>query len=475
MKVGTPSAEPARERGSFLLPPLLLASAFAALYAATWSGRYVHDGEMLVAAFESGFRAHVHIAYLPLGEALLRVLSAFGPVAPERALEVLSVLAGAAAVGLCAALARKVTGRAGISLAAAGVGGLSAALWFQAGIVEDHGLSAATASAGALLAYAAPLRPAYSVPAATLVAMLGHLSCVLLAPAFLALGIAGAVARGRRVPLVEVAAALALTGAAVFGVRTLVGLVLGGHWREGFGPILGWLWRAVSGAAVRPTFLGRRLWEEFVLPWGLLALAPIALFGIRSRASLRTALLVAASAIPIVWLVSLHPSGRGRYTLILLPFAVLGLAWAVSRLSMPRRVLLPGLVLVQLCLSLPTRQEWAADPDRRWAESLRDRAPEAALILCDTRERRRRAEQALAGAGATLVPAEVFLGQGADGVEGHIEGFLRAGRRVYFDSDLFRPDSPWREYVLELEPRLALSPERGAPIVEVLAAPRGRR
>ncbi len=469
------SARPEGRGGRGLLPPFLLACAFASLYAATWSGCYFHDGEPLAAAFESGYRGHYHLTYLPAADAILRALSVFGSVTPETALEVLSVLSAAATVGLCAVLARRATGEAGVALLSAGVGGLTAALWFQAGIVEVHGFSAAAASAGALLAYSALLRPALSVPAATFVAMLGHLSCVLLAPAFLALGIAGAAARGRRVPLVECAAAAVLTGAAVFGARTLVGGTIGGHWREGFAPILGWLGRVVSEAPSEPGYLARRLWQEFVLGWGLLVLAPFALAGVRSGASLWRAALFAASALPIAWLVAVAPPGRGQYTVILLPFAVLGFAGVVSRLPLPRGILAPGLILLQLGLSYPTRSEWGADPDRRWAASLPERAPGATLLLCNSRERRRRAAQALAGTEATPVAADVFLGQGVDGVEGHIEGYLGAGRRVYLDSDLFRPDSPWRRFVLELESRLSLSPQQGGPVVEVLAAPGERR
>ncbi len=470
-----PSPGPGGRRGRGILPPLLVACAFAALYAATWSGRYFHDSEALVGRVESGFRAHYHLAFFPAGDAIFRVLSAFGPVTPERALEVLSVLSAAATVGLCAALARQATGKTGDALLSAGVGGLTAALWFQGGILEVHGFSAAAASTGALVAYAARLSPALSVPAATLVAMLGHLSCVLLAPAFLALGIAGAAARGRRVAPVEWAAAVGLTGAAVFGARMLLGLALGGHWRAGFAPIVGWLGRVIAEAPAAPGFLARRLWQEFVLGWGLLALSPLALAGLRSRASLPTAALLAASAVPIAWLVAVAPPGRGQYTVILLPFAVLGLAAVAARLPVPRGILAPGLLLLQLGLSYPTRAEWGADPDRRWAATLPERAPGAALILCNTRERRRRAAQALAGTEAALVPADVFNGQGVDGVEGHIEGYLESGRRVYLDSDLFRPDSPWRRFVLELEPRLSLSPQRRAPVVEVLGVLGERR
>lgn len=169
--------------------PLVLGLVALAVYLALPLERYFSDSFYLVDRVEVGAPPYYNVAYVPLGRLVDLALGSW--LGTERALEVLSALAAAGAVGLTVGIARSL-GLGGLAQVATGLLLLAApGCLFFAGVIEVHAVQLLGAALSLRLALAAGrARGAVAwllFVAAALVAMTTHLSHLLYLPGLLAL------------------------------------------------------------------------------------------------------------------------------------------------------------------------------------------------------------------------------------------------------------------------------------------------
>jgi len=412
--------------------PLWIASILGLLYAATWSGRYIHDGPILVEKLEEGAVLYIHVGYLLAANVLHRGLSLFGTVSPETTLAVLSVLSGACAFLFAALLAFEVVGDSRVACTAAGLAALSPVVWLHSGIVEIHVFSAAASSLAALLAYRSRPSAPLAATAAAGVALFGHLSSLFLVPGLLFLAFSKERPAGASPRIRSWLLASAGSAAAIAALWLFLWLVLGAQWaRPSFVSRL--VPRGVPPLLEHPSFLGLRMEEEFFPAWGLLPLfVPLALIHRPERTG-GVAASVLCAGVPVALLAALAPPYDGMYTLVLYPFLVLAAALPLARATRGRTAVVLVAVLVgQAALAIPERVRAGDDPDRAWAERVKGEVARPALILAEGPGRARLARR-VAGAealGLGPVPPET-VGLLVDSVSG-------PERTVYVDARLVR-------------------------------------
>jgi hypothetical protein len=366
--------------------PILCAIACGALYAATWSGRYVHDGAHFVQKLEEGVVLHIHLGYLLAAHALQRLLSPFGAIPAETTLCVLSVLSGAAAFLSTALLAQRVVGDSRVACAAAALAALSPVAWLHSSVVEVHIFSAAATSLAALLAYGSPRGPALGATAAVAAALFGHLSALFVIPSLLLLAFArrpSSEARAEpRLRAGAIAGSLAGALAGVVALWLLLWLAVGADWARPSS--LGLLVpRDVPWLLRDPRTLAVRVGQEFFPAWGVLpAFVPLALLH-RPRGTGGAAASVAAASASVAILAALAPPYDGMYTLILYPFLALAAALFLARATSGRAIPLLALLVGQVALAIPERIALAADVDRDWAERVSAGIERPALVFAD--------------------------------------------------------------------------------------------
>ncbi|MDF1800390.1 MAG: hypothetical protein P1V81_14525 [Planctomycetota bacterium] len=171
-------------RSSLLTAPLALGLIALAFYLALPLERYFSDSFYLVDRVEVGAPPYYNVAYVPLGRLVDLALGSW--LGTERALEVLSALAAAGAVGLTVGIARRL-GLGGLGQAATGLLLLGApGCLFFAGVIEVHAVQLFGAALSLRLALAAgDARGALAwllFATAALVAMTTHLSHLLWLP-----------------------------------------------------------------------------------------------------------------------------------------------------------------------------------------------------------------------------------------------------------------------------------------------------
>ena len=186
-------------RASALLP--LVAGLLAlGLYLGLPVERFFSDSPYLLHRVEVGAPPYYNVAYLPLGRLADLLLGSW--LGAERALLVLDAAAVALAVVVTGCLARRAGAGAAGTLAAAGLLALAPGALFFAGVIEVHAVQLAGASLAVGLALAAGDRPpgrAWTLVAlAGLVALVTHLSHVLLLPGLLVLARGRPAAEGER-------------------------------------------------------------------------------------------------------------------------------------------------------------------------------------------------------------------------------------------------------------------------------------
>ena len=163
------------------------------LYGATLQNWYYGDAPQLVNRFAQGIdqgrlEFWMHVLYMPAGYWVERVLPGYQPVL---ALKLLSVLAGAIALGGAFLLARffGVTRKSGLACVA--LLGVTPAFWFFATMIEVHALHAASVAVCACVTVYAPWKKPVLAVTLSCVAFplvfLSHRSGLLLGPAWVLL------------------------------------------------------------------------------------------------------------------------------------------------------------------------------------------------------------------------------------------------------------------------------------------------
>ncbi len=413
----------------------LLGAVFAVFFAATWNGRYIHDGPMFIRSLEEGHWLHVHAAYLPLAHVLRAVLGWLPGFDAERVLGVLAVLSGVAMVAFSADLCARITGNRVASLAAGALVGLAPVVWLASGMVEIHVFAGAGACAGAWLAYALPGRPAWRCALATTLAMAFHMTAVVMVPFFLVL----AFQRDKRDRNArQIALAVSVVGAVVFVLRFL-GEALPPK-VESLSAALPALFDPMLRLASNPGQLAGRVLEEYGKPWMLLALMPLA-----GLATDRRELRFLAVACFVVCLggalgLASYISLLGQYGLVLAPALALGAALALARPATAKlRWVLAGLCVAgQLALAVPEHRRHADDPSRAWAEAVAPHVEEPCIVFCQGLGRMRRFEHATGIRPFNFMPVGDAAGAnpGAAVIRA-VETAHEQGQRVYLDPEVF--------------------------------------
>lgn len=453
----------------WLAPAVCFSLAFV-LYGLTRRAGTFSDAVQLAERVREGPTPYYNALYLPLGWAFHAALAPLLAWDTWQALAWLSVASGALAVALCW---RMLEG-SGASLAAraawCGLFALAPAVWFFAASVEVHALQLACVTGATLLAARAREAPSARAPflvaAALLLALVGHLSTVLLAPALVLLALGRREGRGlalRALPwraLLGAAAAVAL-------VLVLVGVAFRsfGEGRKGPLEMLGFFWTFLR-ARVRESGLfpagevASYLRRELVAPAGLLSAALVLGLAPRDR---RLALATALAPYVLVL-----PQGgireNGAYYLSLLPIGVLAGARALAGWRGAGAVLALALVPQAVLGWRAAVADGGGEDARVWAVEVRRLCPEGSVLYTATLPRWHAASYVVPPFEAVdvwrvleMMPSSAWDLYAEVSVQEVRKG-LAAGKRVFADVDLFEgPDRP------ESVRRLAAAFERAFP------------
>ncbi|MEX1025009.1 MAG: hypothetical protein WD226_08020 [Planctomycetota bacterium] len=389
------------------------------LYATTWSGIYFHDAIMFLGLVDQGELLWFHLAYLPLCAGLTRVFELFGGNA-ESAMKWLSIVSGAGVVAGTFALVKGDTQRRDVALTVALAVLVAPSIWFGSTLVEIHVVAAFAVVLGVLVArrLAVPFGPA----AGTAIAMVGHLSTLLLAPAIFV----DASFRGRRPTWRALLVSGLMVVATVFTIRFLSELNANAPPAE-FGGLPAFL-RVSARELGRPDLFGQ-IWLQAISMWGLLL--PLACLGVRWRT-----LVSLASVLGVVYLDFIHAGMMfGQYTTIVVPFVALlagrALLGAHERWTRFGPWLIGGFLAAHLALSIPRALQVLDNEDERWAATLVGELPVPNRILASSRARRRVLQARGLAAHDFLHVPEHFEGPAA--FEAWLANLLSSRTRVFVD------------------------------------------
>jgi hypothetical protein len=290
--------------------------------------------------------------YWPLGYPLL-VAAGFALIGPTSLVgQLVSTLAGAAAVALTSMLTRELALQRGWSQSAARRAGLVAGLvtlacgqlwqWSTAFMADAAALCWATLAAWALVRYATGLRPRWLVVAAVglaLAIVTRWLYGLLALPfgAYWLLAVALPAQPAQRKTLVRHALAAALPAAALLAPQLLISMrfdrsLVAGHWLEGWSPLNAARREFVSldGVANYPLPVGLFYARALVSPRFLFPLfAPLLALGAAAvlwRRWWPAAALVGLWVVAILGLLAGFPYQNFRYVLAMLPPLAVGVA-----------------------------------------------------------------------------------------------------------------------------------------------------
>jgi hypothetical protein len=409
---------------------LALGLAFAAFYAATWNGRYLHDGPMFLRSIADGKWLHVHAGYLPVAH----VVAWLPGVDGAGALAALAVASGVACVALSTLLAGRATDDRRVAVAAGVLIGVAPVVWAAAGMVEIHVFGGAGACLAAWIACALPGPAWRRVGLAAFVGLLAHMTNVLLVPLFVALSLE----RTSRDRLVRDGPAA--LGAAAVAVVTmhLVGRELPPK-VEGASGTLPLLLRQAWSLARHPEVLADRMTVEFVRPWLLVAAAPLALLVPGGKLRVLPRLVAAVTGLAGAMLVATYIPLAGQYGLALCPVLALGVAHGLE-LARGRRAFVPAAVAVlvaTLVLAPGEHARLAADPDRDWAEEVAPHVDAASVVLCLGQSRRMRIDELTTATAVDFQPAGDHWDEtGPAVVERALAGARERGQTLYLDPEV---------------------------------------
>ena len=441
-----------RAGGGLGLPLFVFAAAFL-LYALTRRPGTFSDAVMLAQRVEVGATPNYNALYLPLGWAFHRGLQPLLGWDAFTALSWLSVLAGAASAALlCRMLQRFVSeplalfGWCLLFLLAPGV-------WFFSASVEVHAIQLACVTFATSLAWrartAAPGRAPILLALALWIGLLGHLTSVLLMPAWFLLALGDGSGRGlgwrresRKGWSLAIGVSLALV-AAVIGVFRSFGSQHKDPF-EMFSFFAKYMQARFEGgglfaAAEVADFLG----QELVVPAGLLLL--VGLIALFQRGDKRLSLAVLVAVLP--YLVVLPFGGireNGAYYLSLFPLFVLGAAKVVQARSAGHAA---GLALVFLAF-VQAFLGWrhVKDPGedaREWAAELHAACPQGSVIYTSNLPRWHALSYVKPPFAAVdvwrvfeMMPASTW-DDSVGGTVALMDQALDAGQHVFVDVDLF--------------------------------------
>lgn len=350
---------------------LLLASFLAALYAATQQSRLFGDGSPIVRYYleTRGTRGTwTHVLYFPVARALERLVQ---PENPIDALQLVSILGGAAGAGFTYLIARGLGARRAAALGATLLLALSPAWWFFSTAIEVYGLHLACVALAALVTLYAPWqRPVAAglvAGAALPLVFLSHKAGLFLGPGFVALAQLG---RRRR-------------GLAPLGWRPLL---------LGVGPwfLACFLFAAVHSARMQSSKLAALVRDNadfvagygalsqgtvflslWVLPLGLLAPLTVAATFARVARGWPVATLVAWSLPSVVFFTAFGYAERGGYALSSALFWSALAALAFAPRTRAEHLAWAFAVAVQAVLGWRSLCEWDAP---EWERGNRTRA-----------------------------------------------------------------------------------------------------
>ncbi len=421
---------------------------------------------MFIHGLEAGHWLHVHAAYLPLAQLLRAALGGIPGFDAERILGILSVLSGAAMVGLSADLCARLTGNRTASLTAGALIGLSPVVWLAAGMVEIHVFAGAGSCLAAWLAYVLPGRPAWRSGLATCVAMLTHMTNVMMAPLFLAL----AFQRDERDRTVrEIGSAAAVVVVVVLALKA-VGEALPPK-IDSLGIAFSILFESLLGRASDPGELARRFAEDYGLAWMLLAPMPLLAVlvrspGLRFLAAVCCALSISGALVAAGYYLSI----LGQYGLVLAPALAIGAALTIAspKRKSFRAAIVASCLLGQVALGVPEHKRLSADPSRAWAETVAPHVQEPCIVFCLGLARMMRFEQATGIRPFNFMPVgDIARGSPDAAVVEAVRQAQEQGKRVYLDADIFeeaRSSPTLSPVVRSMERVLVIEQVSGAPL-----------
>jgi hypothetical protein len=465
------TAPPPSPRPRLALALAVFASALA-LYGLTRQTVAFSDGVLMAARVaRDGPVPYYNVLYLPLAWAFTTLLRPLAGWDAYVALGWFSAACGAAsAVVLLRSLARSGIAT-GTAVGWIAVFALTPGVWFFATTAEVHALQLLGVCVAVDLALAArtrtPARALGLVLLASALALLAHLTTVLLLPGLLVLASGGAPGRGLRLGAIPARAWIATAAALLAGAAALAWVFSSDSERLARTNPLQMLVvfgreyarRMASGGLYAPDEVVAFLDAELVRPAALLLLAPF--LGLAARRAHR--LLVATGVAALPYLVLLPQGGvreGGAYYLSLYPLFVLagavatdelrqrwpGPAWGIA-LAVALGAL--GALGAQGALAWRRIERWADQIDPRvWAERVAAIAPPESDVFTVSLPRWHALLQEGKYGGIDLrrelelVPRSLW-DQEVRAWLGIAGGDLRAGRRVYLDADLFDdPDAP---------------------------------
>ena len=395
------------------------------LYTWTFSGIYFHDGAAFLQQVESGNLFHYHLAYQPVACALAACVSPLGG-SVEWVMGALSVVCGAGVVAGVFWLLAEAAPRWLASLVALLVM-VTPAIWFGATLIEIHVFAAFMATVG--LVVARRVRPTYGPALGTGLAMLGHMSGVVLAPTYRADAVMrddkrtwrrGLQASGWLVLVVLIIRFVSETHPASPS-RNAPGL-------EG-------VFRAIDRELARPD-LYTQVWVQLGVLWA--ALIPLGLFGLRRKT------LVAALSVTIIFALDYLAVGRmlAQYSTIAVPFVAILVGSGLVRLAGSKLGIAAVVVIAvaHVASAVPKSLELLRNEDGQWAERMQRGLELPNRIMANGRNRRRLLQShGLAAHNFSNVPAH-FEATGPAGFEAWLRTQLSSSTHVYIDPGVFRDE-----------------------------------
>lgn len=457
-------------------------AATACLYAATWSGRYFHDGAQFANWLETGKRVYWHLAYLPTAAGTHRLLALLGYADEETALAILSVLSGAGCAALSFALVRRITGDVGRGFLATALLSLAPAPWFASTIVEVHIFAALAGCFAAWLAYLCPGGVFVALPLAAVIAVGSHVTSGFILAGLWLLAVAGEERGGRRPRFVRSLLAgvwtLLFAGATLTVASYLSGVGFGLSYRFE-------VWARLAAQATDLSLLVHRFIQECLRCWGAVVVAALLVPLAGDDRSRLPMLAVLAGVLPMVLFSLLVPPLEGLYLLPAFPFLALG-----SAMVLPPRVPRPVAAAVAIVVlaghvgwSIHYRGLLVRDQNRVWAYAVNDLVEKPAFLICYGSERCRRARRvtgepvfdvlnvlAVDANGRLRLAAGLSAAGLAERIWSDCTRLRGRGTHLYLDPQVLRPGPHVGELVelaRLLRTRMDLTGAIDEPIVEV--------
>lgn len=459
------------------------------LFAATVQTTAFSDAVYLSAKVESGPKPYYNALYLPLGWAFHRLVSLVLDWDAFEALGLFSALCGAGAAAFLAVCLRRIGCSPGWRIAWGLFFVVTPGVWFFSTTVEVHsiqllGTSAATAMC-LLARRESPGRALALVYAACALALLSHLTTVLILPGFVVL------ARGDGPGVGLGLKGLPWKATLLVHVGLLV-VVVGVFWAYSANPtglsrsnplealevfFRKYVTKLKNGRFYGPSEIADFLGGEFLRPAGLLAVLPL----VRVFAPRRNRLFLPAFVAALPYLVLLPQGGireQGGYFVSFFPLFVLATADSVAAIGerAPARARwieggLVVLLVVQAWLGWSRVAEAESGVDARdWTAEVEEEVPRTSVVFTTSLARMHALKY-----GELRILAPVDLNRefemtpvaGFDREANHWLGVaaknIGQGLRVFFDADFFdareRPESHRR-----LEELLATKPVRLEPL-----------